>query len=148
MLPDRSFAPLFEEEANDPTTGLRRKTIRPPEEQRAQPRIPHEARVMVVLDGTPFNAVLQDISEGGVFLATHRAVPLGSMIAIDVPLPTGPVIARGIVRWSRLGSEGKLPGIGVAFEEIPRLDRERVASFCGDRPRFFTYDEILAATSA
>ena len=49
-------------------------------------------------------------------------------------------MATGVVRWTRSARPGIVAGMGVEFVELGELDREVLARFCGDRPRFLPID--------
>lgn len=135
MLTDRSFSELF----------ATRQEVTDPVERRGAPRIPLEVDVIVAAEGQFFTAGSADIAEGGIFVATYRVLPVGERVMLEFTLPSGQVLARGAVRWLRKGGEGLSPGIGIGFEDLSELDRSIIASFCGGRPRFYTYDEVAAA---
>ncbi len=65
----------------------------------------------------------ENISRGGVFLATHVLREIGERVVLKVHLPgaVGCISGVGIVRWVRPFSESALmaPGMGVAFESLP-----------------------------
>lgn len=136
MLIDRSFAELF---AQTPHT-------RP--ERRAQPRIPIHTEVMVAAEERFFSALSADVSQEGIFLLTHRVLPLGTSVSLEFSLPKGQVVARGTVRWVRAAGEGKLPGLGVVFDQLDGKDRALVRAFCSGRPRFLSYEEVRAETES
>lgn len=57
-----------------------------------------------------FTGLSQDISEGGLFVATYHLVPVG------MPLP---------------------PGVGIAFVELSESARQRIVHLCAQRPPLF-----------
>lgn len=81
----------------------------------------------------------QDISEGGLFVATYHYVPVGTPLRLSLELPDGErVEARGEVRWVREVVLGDAPpGIGVAFTELPPETRERIARICEQHPPLY-----------
>ena len=83
-----------------------------------------------------------DVSRGGVFIATWREIPIGERVAIEVTLDDGPLRIEGTVRWTRAPSAHAWPGLGVAFDDLSREDRERVEAFCdAHAPVFFELDD-------
>jgi uncharacterized protein (TIGR02266 family) len=94
------------------------------------------ARVEVDLDvslGTEshyFSARAEDLSCGGLFIATYRVLELGTELSVEFDLPAGRVMAKGIVRWSRDAHDGQDPGYGVAFLGLARFDGRLIESFC------------------
>ncbi len=72
-------------------------------------------------DSSTFTGVTSDISEGGLFVATHTLPPIGCEIGLRFSLPAGPELhARGIVRWLRDSHDmdSAPPGIGVQFSAL------------------------------
>ena len=145
MLQDRSFSELFSKgpfEA-EPITGTRaRRTNR-----RAQSRVPIDVEVTLATGAQFISGLSTDVSEGGVFVLTHRILAVGARVTIELTLPSGQVLARGIVRWVRDRDEAGAHGIGIAFEELSEIDRTRVAKFCGDCRELDDGDDPFAATS-
>lgn len=81
----------------------------------------------------------QDISEGGLFVATYHYVPVGTPLRLTLELRDGERLeARGEVRWVREVVFGDLrPGIGVAFTELSPVARERITRMCEQRPPLY-----------
>jgi uncharacterized protein (TIGR02266 family) len=134
MLIDRSFAELFPDTAADPT------------ERRAAPRIPIETDVTLAGNGRVLSGVSSDVSTGGLFVATYSPVPVGTRVSLRFRLPTGQVMAVGTVRWVREARPGRLAGVGIELVELEQADRDVLTRFCGNRPRFMSYEEIVEAT--
>ncbi len=88
-----------------------------------------------------FTGVTSDISEGGLFVATHTLPPVGCEIGLRFSLPSGPEVrTRGIVRWLRDSHETEAapPGIGVQFSAIEEHDLALIRDFVDQRePAFF-----------
>jgi uncharacterized protein (TIGR02266 family) len=136
MLIDRSFAELLDQPGADPT------------ERRAELRVPLETDVTIGGEGRVLTGLSSDISMGGMFVATFVPMPVGARLSLRLRLPTGQVIAAGIVRWTREGRPGIIAGMGVEFVDMGDMDRAALRRFCGDRPRFLSYQEIVAAAAA
>jgi uncharacterized protein (TIGR02266 family) len=87
----------------------------------------------------------ENISEGGLFLATYSIRPVGTELDLSLKLPyqEEPVRARGTVRWVREFSESSdaPPGMGVRFERIAEEDEPRIRAFLSSRPPMFFDDE-------
>jgi uncharacterized protein (TIGR02266 family) len=81
----------------------------------------------------------QDISQGGLFVATYHIVPVGTPLRICLDLPDGDKLeARGEVRWVQEAVFGDArPGIGVAFTELSPAARERITRICEERPPLY-----------
>jgi len=134
MLIDRSFAELLPDSDVDPT------------ERRSAPRIPIETDVTLGGHGRVQVGVASDVSPGGLFVAAYAPVPVGTRVSLRFRLPTGQVVATGVVRWAREGRPGHLAGMGIELTELGEMDREALVRFCGNRPRLLSYEEIVAAT--
>ncbi len=63
----------------------------------------------------------ENVSEGGVFIATHQSYAPGDRVEFEVSFPglLDAVAMKGVVRWIRPASPGNDAGIGVQFEEEP-----------------------------
>jgi len=139
MLIDRAFAELLSE-------GPQSAPAADPPERRAAPRVPVETDVTIGGGGRVMTAVSADVSLGGVFVSAYRPLPEGSRVSLRFRLPTGQVMATGVVRWVREARPGRLAGMGIELLEVGEVDRDVLQRFCGNRPRFLSYDEIVAAT--
>ena len=111
-------------------------------ERRVAPRV--ELHVGVGFRSGPsfYTGFTSDLSEGGLFVATHMLQAIGSELALTFALPTGPEISvRGIVRWVRDTHDynsATPPGMGVQFQAIKPEDLERIREFVAIRePMFF-----------
>ena len=82
-----------------------------------------------------FAGLTQDISEGGVFIATYHLRPVGMRLDLSFMLPDGAEIqTAGIVRWLRDGAtEGLRPGMGVAFTDLKPESLEALNKYCRTR---------------
>ncbi|HEY3497187.1 MAG TPA: TIGR02266 family protein [Polyangiaceae bacterium] len=85
-----------------------------------------------------FAGLSEDISEGGLFVATYERLPIGTRLALSFELQDGLVEARGEVRWVR-GTEtsGGWPGLGIAFMELSPEASERIARYCARCPPLY-----------
>jgi uncharacterized protein (TIGR02266 family) len=87
---------------------------------------------------------VENMSQGGLFIATHSKKNVGERVDFTVHLPgfTEPVSGVGEVRWVRLYSENSNvpPGIGVRFLELRDNSLKIIETFLKDREPLF-YDE-------
>lgn len=85
----------------------------------------------------------ENISEGGLFVATHSLREVGSEMSIELTLPgiEEPIVARGIVRWLRLYNEGSdsPPGMGLQFVDLTPHAAALIREFVANRSPLF-YD--------
>jgi uncharacterized protein (TIGR02266 family) len=87
---------------------------------------------------------VENVSVGGVFIATHLCRPIGERIEITIHMPQGdsPVRGLGEVRWVRAYSEedNTPPGMGVRFLELHEGSQESIERFLGLRPPLLVDD--------
>jgi uncharacterized protein (TIGR02266 family) len=86
----------------------------------------------------------ENLSEGGLFVATYFVRPLGSAVELSVRVPGSdtPIVLRGTVRWLREyspTSDGH-PGMGIQFDALHAKDKALIAAFLAKREPLF-YDE-------
>jgi len=78
-----------------------------------------------------YAGMTQDISEGGVFIATYRVLPVGTQLGLSFELPCSTkIVARGEVRWIRAPSSTSRPGMGIAFLELSAQAIPALSRFC------------------
>lgn len=113
------------------------------EEKRESERVSLAVDIHLSSDSHFFSGLSGDISEGGLFLSTYRALAVGSPVALEFSLPGAKdaVRAKGEVRWLREHSTGQPQGVGIAFEELADDDRERIHRFCTMRPPLY-YEDV------
>jgi uncharacterized protein (TIGR02266 family) len=114
----------------------------PEDPRRRAARVSIEADIGFQSESNFFTGYSEDISSGGIFVATFDPCPLGSEIAVSFTLPDGYLVsAQGAVRWIREYNETALdaqPGMGVQFIGLSGEDRERINAFLERRePMFF-----------
>jgi uncharacterized protein (TIGR02266 family) len=114
-------------------------------ERRSEPRIKVEAEVGFQSDTNFFMGFSEDVSSGGLFIATFDTRPLGSAMSVNFSLPSGHLIsAEGVVRWVRVYNDTApeiSPGMGVQFETISSGDIKAIQEFIRRRPAIFFDDE-------
>jgi uncharacterized protein (TIGR02266 family) len=113
------------------------------EEQRSSKRISIAVELHLASDSHFFSGLSGDISEGGVFVSTYRALAQGSLVDLEFSLPGSdrPLHARGEVRWHRDATPDVPPGVGISFDELSDDDREIIHRFCTMRPPLY-YDDV------
>ena len=114
------------------------------EEHRASKRISLQVELHLASDSHFFSGLSGDISEGGVFVSTYRALAQGSLVDLEFSLPGSeqPLHARGEVRWHRDATpQGPPPGVGISFDELSDDDRNAIHRFCTMRPPLY-YDDV------
>lgn len=95
-----------------------------------------------------YTGIMDNISEGGVFVATFETAEVGSTIKLEFSLPDNgpPVRVEGEVRWYRehqhQGEEEVLPGMGLRFIDLSSDDRARIELFVSRRETIYFDDEL------
>ena len=106
----------------------------------------HNVELEVTLESETnfYMGLTENLSEGGLFIATHALKPLGTPIEVKFKLPdlADPIKVTGIVRWVREYSEtsDSSPGMGVCFEHLDPAHTEQIRRFLAARAPLF-YDE-------
>lgn len=117
---------------------------RPDTDRRHYQRHSTELNVTLVSEHNFFMGLSENLSEGGLFVATHQLQPIGTIVELKFQLPMSDELieAKGEVRWVRpFSPDIDAPtGMGVRFVDLPERDANRIRSFLKSRPPIF-YDE-------
>ncbi len=88
----------------------------------------------------------ENISGGGVFVATYELQPINAKVLVSFILPGGhQIMTHGRVRWVREYDATKPelpPGMGVQFSELKPADRDAIVKYTRRHPPIF-YDEEM-----
>lgn len=122
--------------ASEPGAGV------PGIERRVAPRIELHVGVGFHSDTNFYTGFTEDISEGGLFIATHVLRPIGTVLQVTFALPTGDEITSDcVVRWLRdphQHSDDAVPGMGVQFLGLDEAQEALIREFVSVRePLFF-----------
>lgn len=125
--------------------------IEPRPEARATPRYRTAVHVTARSEHTFWTGLTRDIGEGGVFVVTPAALPIGTEVHLTLALEDAPpegVLA--IVRWVRGPDVASLDlpaGMGLRFVDLPDGLRRAIQDF-GERRRdsLFYDDDPLEIT--
>lgn len=114
------------------------------EERRAHPRAVLKTEVHLGSESNFYTGFTNDISEGGLFVATHHVLPRGERMELEFSLPDDPTPLKvlGEVRWTREynpASDGA-PGLGFQFVDLSADDRARIEAFVKQRETLFYED--------
>jgi uncharacterized protein (TIGR02266 family) len=113
-------------------------------ELRTELRFSAHVEVDFESDSHFYTGLTENLSEGGLFVATYTPRPVGSEIDLTLKLPgqADPIRAKGTVRWVREFSETSdaKPGMGLRLAMIDH-DLPRVRRFLSTRPPLFFDDE-------
>jgi uncharacterized protein (TIGR02266 family) len=112
-------------------------------ELRGTPRYVAHVEVDFESDSHFYTGLSQNVSEGGLFIATYAPRPVGTEIdlTLKLPGPQGPMRTHGTVRWIRdfSATSDAVPGMGLHLhlddDALPRVRR-----FLSTRPPLF-FDE-------
>jgi uncharacterized protein (TIGR02266 family) len=123
-------------------------TTRPAEasnpERRAEARLEMEVEVGLESDHNFYTGLTQDISSGGLFIATRITHRVGDRIRVRFTLPgrKEPIVAEAEVRWMRdpMHMRTDAPeGIGLRFVELNDDIRGEIGKFLEHRESLY-YD--------
>jgi uncharacterized protein (TIGR02266 family) len=107
-------------------------------ERRENERVSLEVDIGLHSASQFYAGLSNDISEGGLFVSTVRALPVGSEITLSFVLPGGhAVTTRGRVAWlssPRDAADGTRPGMGVRFVRLEPQHRAAIDAFLRLRP--------------
>jgi uncharacterized protein (TIGR02266 family) len=102
-----------------------------------------ELAVEVTLEGDHnfFVGFSENVSEGGLFVATHSLREIGSVIRLTFQLPdrVHPIEVDAVVRWVRLFNETSdvPPGLGLQFVDLSDEDAFAIRTFVERRAPLF-----------
>jgi uncharacterized protein (TIGR02266 family) len=110
----------------------------PVSNRRGSARVPCAIELEFAHDSHFFAGLSQDISEGGIFVATYERLPIGTGLSLTFEIQEGSVEVRGEVRWIRDAEQGDhRPGLGIAFTEVSPEAADRIARYCARRPPLY-----------
>ncbi len=75
-----------------------------------------------------FSEFTANVNEGGIFIETDERHPPETAVSLQFQLPgcDEPLLVSGRVVWSHSGGRGQQPGIGIEFEDLDPMARQRV----------------------
>lgn len=115
----------------------------PRAESRGAPRTAVYANVDLHSEHDFWSGLSMNMSEGGLFVATHNFVPVGTLLVINIQLPRErePLVMLVEVRWTRRysGQEDVPPGLGLQFIERNEASLAKMRRFVATlrEPLFF-----------
>lgn len=112
---------------------------------RAEPRAAVYASVDLFSENNFWSGLTMNMSDGGVFVATHNVVPVGTVLVLNLLLPfeKEPVITLAQVRWSRAytGQADVPPGLGLQFVDTDTKSLAKIRKFVATMREPLFYDE-------
>lgn len=116
-------------------------------ERRTQNRVDVELVISIESDSNFFTGFSENISEGGLFIATYDYKPMGEVFWLEFQLPelSHKVRTRCEVCWVREYNPAlpeMIPGMGVRFLDLENMDQGFVQRFCDQlrEPMFIDLD--------
>jgi uncharacterized protein (TIGR02266 family) len=109
-----------------------------PELQPRQPRA--ELKVEIGIDDYMdfYVGFGENVSPGGLFVASYRLLPIGAPVALTIVLPDqSALFVHGEVRWVRdpadRATSEQEPGMGIQFTDLPPAEAERLRAYVNRR---------------
>lgn len=125
--------------------GQRKESTAPEGIRREHDRYAVDLEVNVQSEHNLYAGLAENISAGGLFIATHELQKVGSRIELTLRMPDSDESYNitGEVRWLRLYNEQSdtSPGLGVRFLDLPPGASAAIDRFLAQRdPLFFDDD--------
>jgi len=114
------------------------------DEQRHARRVPLEVEVTLESDHNFFTGVANNLSEGGIFVATANPPPVGSEVGFELVLGGERFLVVGVVRWvrdERAASSGAPTGCGVKWANLEDGALDAIHRFIDVRQTDFYEDD-------
>jgi|RhiMethySRZTD1v2_1073278.scaffolds.fasta_scaffold45843_3 uncharacterized protein (TIGR02266 family) len=115
------------------------------QQRRSESRFAVDLDVGLGSDHNFYAGFAENLSAGGIFVATHLLKPVGSSIELSIHLPDleAPIVGKGEVRWVREYNERSdmPPGMGIRFNEIGPEAQTAIEKFLKQREPLFFDDE-------
>lgn len=107
-------------------------------ERRGATRLPIEVDVDIEGAAHRFRANTANLSTGGMFVVTHRDIPLGTNVMLSFALPNGASLeVIGVVRWRRDKNNEGVAGLGIAFFCLEPEAKRTIYDFCAVREAIY-----------
>lgn len=111
-------------------------------DRRQQSRVSVKVGVTMNSDSNVYVGLTDNVSKGGLFIATYDLLAIGRTIELEFRLPEHeePIEVQAEVRWHRPESDpdnGAPRGFGARFVDLDDGDRERLEAFVEDREPMF-----------
>ena len=117
-------------------TAVRCGTLKKMRERRRFARIPLSTQVRVTVPGIEERRqlLLENLSEGGLFIRTPSPKPVGTVLDFEFSVRDGgePIRGRGVVRWTETDPEGNR-GMGIKFLDLDEAARKEILSLLAQR---------------
>ena len=127
-----------------PQSKAPKQAVTPKDERRRQARVPLAVEVDFRSENNLYVGFSENISEGGLFIATYEPLTVGERLPVHFTLPgfNVPIRCEVEVTWVLEYGEGpldgdKVPGMGLRFLDLPDSHREVLAAFINQREPLF-----------
>jgi uncharacterized protein (TIGR02266 family) len=115
--------------------------------RRVHDRYTCKVDVTMESESTFYNGFTENISAGGLFIATYDTRPLGQRLSLEFSIPgkAEPITAEGEIRWVREYNETTpdiIPGMGVRFLNLTQEDGDLIEKFTALKEPLFYDDEM------
>ena len=115
------------------------------DQRREHPRFSVDLDVSIGSEHNFYAGFVENLSAGGIFIATHMLKPVGEKIDVSINLPEGETTIHGIgeVRWVREYSERSNvpPGMGLRFISLDPGAVAAIEQFLKARDPLFWDDD-------
>lgn len=112
---------------------------------RAHVRVKVELAIAFGSEHNFFAGFVDNLSAGGIFIATYHLLPIGETLAFEVQVPgcAEPVRGLGEVRWVREPRDDgdMVPGMGIRFSSLDDGARAAIDAYIARREPMFYDDE-------
>lgn len=113
--------------------------------RRRQRRIPVDCEVTFTSESNFYVGFTENVSEGGLFVASTDLLPPGTEVNLRFTLPgdDAPTYVDGVVRWQRWAEDVGdqiAPGLGIEFVGLDPVMRARIEEFVQRRMPLFYPD--------
>ncbi len=110
-------------------------------------RVTYRVDVTVESESTFYNGFTENISTGGLFVATYDVRPLGQKVSLEFTIPghRHRITIEGEICWLREYNEttpDMIPGMGVRFLNLEEPQMQAIERFIEHREPLF-YDDDL-----
>lgn len=114
-------------------------------ERRKYPRKPLQVEVGVYTESNFYQGFSENISEGGIFVATYDIRSKGEIIELEFKLPgeEEPIRVKGEVRWIREYNPTNpemSPGMGIQFIGLSEEAKKKIERFIKEKREPYFYE--------
>jgi uncharacterized protein (TIGR02266 family) len=113
--------------------------------QRRAPRVELSIEIGIDDHTNFYVGFSENVSAGGLFIATYRLMPVNTEVALTFVLPDElPVFVHGVVRWLRDPHDASAsevpPGMGIEFVNLGEAEQARIQAYINTRAPLFYPD--------